>query len=80
MGVGGFRLDRWRRSGGLVTGPVGGDGRVLDALDVKGIARDTIVIFTSDNGGERFSDTWSFSGKKTELLEGRLRTPRSSRG
>ena len=37
--------------------------------------RDTIVIFTSDNGGERFSDTWPFTGRKTELLEGGLRIP-----
>jgi arylsulfatase A-like enzyme len=50
-------------------------GRVLQALDDNGLARDTIVIFTSDNGGERFSDTWPFSGKKTELLEGGLRIP-----
>lgn len=50
-------------------------GRVLRALDEKGFAENTIVIFTSDNGGERFSDTWPFSGKKTELLEGGLRIP-----
>jgi arylsulfatase A-like enzyme len=50
-------------------------GRVLQALENNGIARDTIVIFTSDNGGERFADTWPFSGKKTELLEGGLRIP-----
>jgi arylsulfatase A-like enzyme len=50
-------------------------GRVLQALDDNGVGRDTIVVFTSDNGGERFSDTWPFSGKKTELLEGGLRIP-----
>ena len=50
-------------------------GRVLQALDAHGIAGDTIVIFTSDNGGERFSDTWPFTGIKTELLEGGLRVP-----
>ena len=50
-------------------------GRVLQALGAAGIADNTIVIFTSDNGGERFSDTWPFSGKKTELLEGGLRMP-----
>ena len=50
-------------------------GRVLDALDTQGIAENTIVIFTSDNGGERFSDTWPFTGRKTELLEGGLRVP-----
>ena len=33
------------------------------------------MIFTSDNGGERFSDTWPFTGIKTELLEGGLRVP-----
>lgn len=50
-------------------------GRVLHALDAHGLAENTIVVFTSDNGGERFSDTWPFSGKKTELLEGGLRVP-----
>lgn len=50
-------------------------GRVLDALKRLGIRDDTIVIFTSDNGGERFADTWPFSGQKTELLEGGLRIP-----
>lgn len=50
-------------------------GRVLQALDASGLAQDTIVIFTSDNGGERFSDTWPFTGIKTELLEGGLRVP-----
>jgi arylsulfatase A-like enzyme len=50
-------------------------GRVLKALDAHKLARNTIVVFTSDNGGERFSDTWRFSGKKTELLEGGIRVP-----
>jgi arylsulfatase A-like enzyme len=50
-------------------------GRVLSALEAAGLAHDTIVVFTSDNGGERFADTWPFTGKKTELLEGGLRIP-----
>ncbi|WP_292926731.1 sulfatase-like hydrolase/transferase [Novosphingobium sp. PASSN1] len=50
-------------------------GRILDALAASGQADNTIVVFTSDNGGERFSDTWPFSGHKTELLEGGLRIP-----
>ncbi len=50
-------------------------GRVLSTLDRLNLAQDTIVIFTSDNGGERFADTWPFTGKKTELLEGGLRIP-----
>jgi len=52
-----------------------GIGRVLGALERAGVAENTIVVFTSDNGGERFSDTWPFSGKKTELLEGGIRVP-----
>ena len=50
-------------------------GKVLQALADHDLERDTIVIFTSDNGGERYSDTWPFTGKKTELLEGGLRIP-----
>ena len=50
-------------------------GRVLGALDDRGLAGNTIIVFTSDNGGERFSDTWPFSGQKTELLEGGVRIP-----
>ena len=50
-------------------------GRVLQVLRAHGLTDNTIVVFTSDNGGERFSDTWPFSGRKTELLEGGLRIP-----
>ncbi len=50
-------------------------GRVLTALQTNGLAENTIVVFTSDNGGERFADTWPFTGRKTELLEGGLRIP-----
>lgn len=52
-----------------------GVGQVLAALDRVGAARNTIVVFTSDNGGERFSDTWPFIGQKGELLEGGIRVP-----
>jgi arylsulfatase A-like enzyme len=50
-------------------------GKVLAKLTELGFDDNTIVVFTSDNGGERFSDTWPFTGKKTELLEGGLRIP-----
>ena len=50
-------------------------GRVLQALDAGGLASNTIVVFTSDNGGERFSNVWPFSGMKQELLEGGIRIP-----
>lgn len=49
--------------------------KVLAALERSGKARDTIVVFTSDNGGERFSETWPFVGQKGEVLEGGIRVP-----
>jgi arylsulfatase A-like enzyme len=59
----------------MVTALDAGVGRVLAALHKRGLADNTIVVFTSDNGGERFSRTWPFSGQKTELLEGGIRVP-----
>ncbi|HLG53241.1 MAG TPA: sulfatase-like hydrolase/transferase [Steroidobacteraceae bacterium] len=52
-----------------------GIGRVLDALHAVGAEENTFVVFTSDNGGERFSDTWPLVGKKMDLLEGGIRVP-----
>jgi len=50
-------------------------GRVLTALEERGLADNTIVVFTSDNGAERFSETWPFIGYKGEVLEGGVRVP-----
>jgi len=52
-----------------------GIGRVLRALDRTRQARQTLVIFTSDNGGERYSFNWPFSFQKYDLYEGGLRVP-----
>lgn len=51
----------------------GGVGRVLAALDRSGMARDTLVVFTSDNGGERFSHMGPFSHRKMTVGEGGIR-------
>jgi arylsulfatase A-like enzyme len=50
-------------------------GKVLAALKASGQADNTIVVFTSDNGGERFARTWPFNGMKCEVLEGGIRVP-----
>jgi arylsulfatase A-like enzyme len=52
-----------------------GIGQVLAALDDTGAAENTFVVFTSDNGGERFSDNWPLEGGKMDLLEGGIRVP-----
>lgn len=41
-----------------------GVGRVLKALKATRLHSNTLVIFTSDNGGERFSYMWPFSGRQ----------------
>jgi arylsulfatase A-like enzyme len=56
-----------------------GVGRVLGALDRAGRGRDTLVVFTSDNGGERFSYNWPFTGQKFDLHEGGIRVPAMAR-
>ena len=45
------------------------------ALEAKGVARDTLLVFTSDNGGERFSDNWPLVSGKMDLTEGGIRVP-----
>ena len=52
-----------------------GIGWIVDALAAKGVARDTLIVFTSDNGGERFSDNWPLVGGKMDLTEGGIRVP-----
>lgn len=56
-----------------------GVGRVMSALARARLDRHTLVIFTSDNGGERFSFNWPFRGKKLELFEGGIRVPAIAR-
>ncbi len=60
-------------------------GRILDALEETGQAKNTIVVFTADNGPERYAyprdrnfDHWSaapFRGLKRDLYEGGHHVP-----
>jgi arylsulfatase A-like enzyme len=48
---------------------------VVAALRAAGVLDNTLVVFTSDNGGERFSDNWPLVGGKMDLTEGGIRVP-----
>ena len=50
-------------------------GKIMKAIDDEKPANNTVVIFTSDNGGEEFSDMGIYAGMKEELLEGGIREP-----
>ena len=52
-----------------------GIGDIFAALEAKGILDNTLIIFTSDNGGERFSDNRPLFNHKTTLWEGGIRVP-----
>ena len=58
-----------------------GIGKVLDTLDRTGLATNTLVIFTSDNGGvlanEANNGPWR--GDKGHMYEGGLRVPGAAR-
>lgn len=52
-----------------------GIGKIMSELKRLGIDDNTLVVFTSDNGGERFSDSWPLVGGKMDLTEGGIRVP-----
>jgi len=52
-----------------------GIGQLLQALRQTGRLDNTLAVFTHDNGGERFSDSWPLVGGKMDLSEGGVRLP-----
>ena len=54
-----------------------GIGRVLDALDKNGQAQDTLIMFSSDNGGllPSGANNGPWRSGKTHMYEGGLRVP-----
>lgn len=52
-----------------------GIGRILATLDRLGLRENTLVIFTSDNGGEWLSRMEPLFQRKRSLFEGGLRVP-----
>lgn len=54
-------------------------GRILAALDETGVAERTLVIFTSDNGGDQYSNMGGLAKSKGHLWEGGIRVPTFAR-
>lgn len=52
-----------------------GIGALTEALREHDLLDNTLIVFTSDNGGERFSDNWPLVGGKMDLTEGGIRVP-----
>ena len=52
-----------------------GIGNLVDALRSQGLLDNSLIVFTSDNGGERYSDNWPLVGGKMDLTEGGIRVP-----
>jgi arylsulfatase A-like enzyme len=52
-----------------------GVGRILDALRRRGLDRNTLVIYTQDNGGEWLSRNTPFFNRKATVWEGGIRVP-----
>lgn len=52
-----------------------GVGKILAAIKTSGEANNTLMVFTSDNGGERYSDMGGLKEKKFVLWEGGIRVP-----
>ncbi len=60
--------------GAMVHALDGAVGRILDTIDETGIARDTLVLFSSDNGGVRgVGENTPLRGGKATVFEGGIR-------
>jgi arylsulfatase A-like enzyme len=54
-------------------------GAILDELRAQGEQDNTLVVFTSDNGGSSRADNGSLRGGKAQMFEGGIRVPMIAR-
>jgi arylsulfatase A-like enzyme len=74
-------FDNWKKGGSaatyarMVKSLDDAVGKIVAAVDKSGSANNTVIIFTSDNGGERYSDNGIYKGGKMTVFEGGIREP-----
>lgn len=54
-------------------------GKIIAAVKSAGLEASTLIIFTSDNGGEKYSNMGPYKGNKMTLWEGGIRVPAAVR-
>jgi arylsulfatase A-like enzyme len=50
-------------------------GRIVSAIDKRGMKNNTLIFFCSDNGGTGVGDNGPLRGQKAQLYEGGVRVP-----
>jgi arylsulfatase A-like enzyme len=50
-------------------------GNIMKTLDDEQLIKNTVVIFTNDNGGEKFSDMGGLANSKMSVWEGGIKVP-----
>ncbi len=74
------RLKNRRILGSMVHSLDQGVGQILDALDQAGVAENTLVLFSSDNGGVGgIGENAPFRGAKASVFEGGIRVAAAAR-
>ncbi|HEX2629399.1 MAG TPA: sulfatase-like hydrolase/transferase [Chitinophagaceae bacterium] len=50
-------------------------GNIMQIIEDEKLSKNTLIIFTNDNGGEKFSDMGGYANSKMSVWEGGIRVP-----